>query len=96
MRGRPIGCGALKLHGAAPAELKGMWVDPGSRGLGVGRRLLDGLEALARQNGAKALRLETSRALEEAIGLYRAAGFAEIAPFNEEPHARHWFEKTLS
>jgi DNA-binding MarR family transcriptional regulator/GNAT superfamily N-acetyltransferase len=96
LRGVPIGCGALKLHGAAPAELKRMWVDPGSRGLGVGRRLLERLEALARENGASVLRLETNRALEEAIGLYRAAGFADVAPFNDEPYAHHWFEKELS
>ncbi len=94
--GVPVGCGALKLHGEAPAELKRMWVDPGSRGLGVGRRLLESLEALARENGAKVLRLETNRALEEAIELYRKAGFEEVAPFNDEPHAHHWFEKTLS
>jgi GNAT superfamily N-acetyltransferase len=96
LRGVPIGCGALKLHGAAPAELKRMWVDPGSRGLGLGRRLLERLEALARENGVRVLRLETNRALEEAIGLYRAAGFAEVAPFNDEPYAHHWFEKELS
>ena len=96
LRGRPVGCGALKLHGSAPAELKRMWVDAGSRGLGVGRRLLEGLEALARENGVRALRLETNRALTEAIGLYRGAGYEEVAPFNDEPHAHHWFEKTLS
>ena len=96
LRGRPIGCGALKLHGAEPAELKRMWVDPDSRGLGVGRRLLESLEALARENGVKVLRLETNRALGEAIELYRGAGFAEVAPFNEEPYAHHWFEKALS
>ena len=96
LRGRPIGCGALKLHGAAPAELKRMWVDPTSRGLGVGRRLLESLEALARENGVRVLHLETNRALSEAIELYRRAGFAEVAPFNDEPYAHHWFEKTLS
>jgi GNAT superfamily N-acetyltransferase len=96
LRGRPIGCGALKLHGAEPAELKRMWVDPDSRGLGVGRRLLESLEALARENGARVLHLETNSALEEAIELYRRAGFVEVAPFNDEPHAHHWFEKTLS
>jgi len=96
LRGVPIGCGALKLHGAAPAELKRMWVDPGSRGLGVGRRLLERLEALARENGVSVLRLETNRTLKEAIGLYRAAGFAEVAPSNDEPYAHHWFEKELS
>jgi DNA-binding MarR family transcriptional regulator len=96
LRSLPIGCGALKLHGAAPAELKRMWVDPGSRGLGVGRRLLESLEALARGNGARVLHLETNRALEEAIELYRRAGFVEVAPFNDEPYAHHWFEKTLT
>ena len=96
LRGRPIGCGALKLHGAAPAELKRMWVDPSARGLGVGRRLLESLEALARENGAKVLHLETNRALREAIELYRGAGFVEVAPFNDEPYAHHWFEKKLT
>ena len=94
--GVPVGCGALKLRGAAPAELKRMWVDLESRGLGVGRRLLESLEALARENGVKVLHLETNRALKEAIELYRKAGFEEVAPFNDEPHAHHWFEKTLS
>jgi DNA-binding MarR family transcriptional regulator/GNAT superfamily N-acetyltransferase len=94
--GVPVGCGALKLRGAAPAELKRMWVDPTSRGLGVGRRLLESLEALARENGVKVLHLETNRALKKAIELYRKAGFEEVAPFNDEPHAHHWFEKALS
>jgi GNAT superfamily N-acetyltransferase len=91
----PIGGGALKLHGSAPAELKRMWVDPSWRGLGVGRRLLESLEALARENGARVLHLETNRTLKEAIELYRRAGFSEVAPFNEEPYAHHWFEKAL-
>jgi GNAT superfamily N-acetyltransferase/DNA-binding MarR family transcriptional regulator len=96
LRGVPIGCGALKLHGEAPAELKRMWVDPGSRGLGVGRRLLEALEALARENGVSVLHLETNWALREAIELYCRAGFAEVAPFNDEPYAHHWFEKKLT
>ena len=96
LRGLPIGCGALKLHGATPAELKRMWVDPTSRGLGVGRRLLESLEALARENGVRVLHLETNRALREALEWYRKAGFVEVAPFNDEPFAHHWFEKTLT
>ncbi len=96
LRGVPVGCGALKLHGTAPAELKRMWVDPSTRGLGVGLRLLESLEALARESGVRVLRLETNHALGEAIELYRGAGFAEVAPFNDEPYAHHWFEKVLS
>jgi GNAT superfamily N-acetyltransferase len=94
-RGRTVGCGALKLHGRGPAELKRMWVDPSVRGLGVGRRLLTELETRARAAGARLLRLETNRSLAEAIALYRASGFVEVPAFNREPYAHHWFEKKL-
>ena len=48
-----------------------------------------------RPQGVRTLRLETNRALDEAIGLYRAAGYREVPAFNDEPYAHHWFEKTL-
>jgi ribosomal protein S18 acetylase RimI-like enzyme len=61
----------------------------------VGRRLLTELEAHAAANGVRTLRLETNRSLAEAISMYRTAGYHEVAPFNDEPYAHHWFEKTL-
>jgi ribosomal protein S18 acetylase RimI-like enzyme len=91
----PVGCGALKFHDDGRAELKRMWVAPTARGLGLGRRLLAELEAHAAANRVRVLRLETNRALDEAIGLYRAAGYREVPAFNDEPYAHHWFEKTL-
>jgi GNAT superfamily N-acetyltransferase len=93
--GDTVGCGALKLHGAAPAELKRMWVAPSARGLGVGRRILTELESLATAGGATAIRLETNRTLVEAISLYRSAGYGEVPAFSDEPYADHWFEKPL-
>jgi len=93
--GKPIGCGALKFHGDAPAELKRMWVAPRARGLGVGRRLLEELERHARDAGVTIVRLETNHALTEAIALYRRSGYVEVERFNEEPYAHHWFEKRL-
>jgi ribosomal protein S18 acetylase RimI-like enzyme len=72
-----------------------MWIAPQVRGLGVGRRLLDELERYAREAGVAVLRLETNRTLTEAIALYRRAGYVEVAPFNAEPYAHHWFEKRL-
>ncbi|MGZ4490045.1 MAG: bifunctional helix-turn-helix transcriptional regulator/GNAT family N-acetyltransferase [Nocardioidaceae bacterium] len=95
LHGEPVGCGALKLHPDAPTEIKRMWVSGTVRGLGLGRRLLTELEQHAAARGARVLRLETNRALEEAIGLYRSAGYREVAAFNDEPYAHHWFEKTL-
>ena len=95
LHAEPVGCGALKFHLGAPAEIKRMWVAPSVRGLGLGRRLLTGLETRAAAHGVRVVRLETNRALGEAISLYRAAGYREVAPFNDEPYAHHWFEKTL-
>ena len=90
----PVGCGALKFHGSI-AEVKRMWVAPGARGLGLGKRLLIALENSAREANIRILRLETNRALAEAISLYRSSGFVEVRPFNDEPYAHHWFEKRL-
>jgi DNA-binding MarR family transcriptional regulator len=89
LRGEPVGCGAIKV---AQSYLKRMWISPKVRGLGLGRRMLSELEALSETGLA---RLETNRALTEAIALYRAAGYVEVEPFNDEPYAHHWFEKRL-
>jgi GNAT superfamily N-acetyltransferase len=95
LRGDPIGCGALKFHEDAPFELKRMWVAESARGLGVGRRILRELEVQAARHGASAVRLETNKTLTEAISLYRSSGYVEVAAFNSEPYAHHWFEKQL-
>ena len=42
-----------------------------------------------------AVRLDTNKALVEAIAMYRSSGYREIPRFNTEPFAHHWFEKTL-
>ena len=96
LRGEPVGCGAVKHHPGAPSEIKRMWVAESARGLGVGRRLLNELERWAIRSGASTARLETNRALVEAIALYRSAGYVEVPPFNDEPFAHHWFEKQLA
>jgi DNA-binding MarR family transcriptional regulator/GNAT superfamily N-acetyltransferase len=95
LHGEPVGCGAVKHHPGQPSEIKRMWVSATARGLGLGRLLLAELEALAAQSGAQVARLETNRALVEAIGLYRSAGYRERPAFNDEPFADHWFEKRL-
>ena len=66
-----------------------------ARGLGVGRRLLDRVELLAREHGSTWARLETSDVLPEAIALYRSAGYVETTAFNDEPFADRWFTKPL-
>ncbi|MBV9335252.1 MAG: MarR family transcriptional regulator [Solirubrobacterales bacterium] len=95
VHGEAVGCGGIKHHPDEPSEIKRMWVAEGARGLGIARRMLTELEAEARRSGAQSLRLETNRSLVEAIEMYRKVGYAEVAPFNDEPFAHHWFEKPL-
>ena len=94
--GRPVACGLLKQLTPRIGYLKRMWVSPSMRGCGFGRRTLEELESHARRLGMTTLRLETNRALTEAIQLYRASGYREVAAFNDERYAHHWFEKRLS
>ncbi len=95
LHGEPLGCGAVKHHPGGPSEIKRMWVAESARGLGIARKLLAELEAEAVSKSATVARLETNKALIEAIGLYRSAGYVEVPPFNGEPFAHHWFEKQL-
>ncbi|HVI59910.1 MAG TPA: helix-turn-helix domain-containing GNAT family N-acetyltransferase [Luteimonas sp.] len=88
-----IGCGALKAGGSGIGEIKRMWVAPSARGLGVAQRLLDALEAHAAAMGLHTLRLDTNRSLAEARALYARNGYREIAAYNDNPYADHWFEK---
>jgi DNA-binding MarR family transcriptional regulator/N-acetylglutamate synthase-like GNAT family acetyltransferase len=93
--GESVACGAVKAIGPGVGSLKRMWVADSVRGLGIGRRMLDALEVQARELGLTTLRLETNKALGEAIALYRSTGFREVAAFNDDPYAHHWFEKRL-
>ena len=96
LHGEPVGCGAVKHHPGGVTDIKRMWIAPSARGLGLGRRLLEYLEAAALEGGARVAHIETSAALTEALALYRSAGWVEVAPFNDEPFADHWFEKKLA
>ena len=93
--GEPVASGALKTISPGVGSLKRMWVAADVRGLGIGRRMLEALESEARALHMTMLRLETNDTLREAIQLYRSAGFVEVAPFNSDPYARHWFERQL-
>jgi GNAT superfamily N-acetyltransferase len=93
--GEAVGCGGLKRTSKTVGEIKRVWTAPSARGIGVARRLLRTLEAAAREKGLKTLRLDTNRALTEAHALYHSEGYKEVARFNDNPYAHHWFEKRL-
>lgn len=91
-----VGCGALSFYRDDAAAIKRVWVAPAVRGRGLGRRLLTELENQARARGIRLLQLETKDELHEALGMYRSAGYQEVAPFNDEFYADRWFEKHLT
>jgi GNAT superfamily N-acetyltransferase len=76
--GRAVACGGVCRFDTARAELKRMYVLPAARGTGLGRRLLDALEAEARRLGYTGMVLETGDQQPEALGLYVAAGYGPI------------------
>ena len=96
LHGEPVGCGALIFHPDDVGLVKRMWVASAVRGLGLGRRMLDELEARGRSHGVRLMRLETKDELGEAVQMYRTSGYREVAPFNDEVYADHWFEKPLT
>ncbi len=95
LNGKPIGCGAFKCLPPDIGYFKRMWISEGVRGLGLGRRLLLALEDHARSAGCRVAQLETQKSLSEAQQLYKRCGYREVAPFNDEFYAHHWFEKSL-
>ena len=96
--GQAVGCAAVVKSTDGWAEIKRMFVSPAARGKKVGRLLLERLEAIARQKGIPALRLETGIRQPEALALYRSAGFQEIEPFGDyRPDPLSLFmEKTIT
>ncbi|MBO0681603.1 MAG: GNAT family N-acetyltransferase [Candidatus Dormibacteraeota bacterium] len=70
------------------AGLFGMWVAPGHRGLGVGRRLVDGVLAWATSAGSFAVELDVTVGNLPAVRLYQACGFrdtGERSPMPRDP-----------
>jgi len=81
--GTPVGCGALRMLDPETGELKRMYVDPTQRGQGLGRRLVEALEAEARALGVQRLVLETGTRQLAALALYEATGFRPIPLYGE-------------
>jgi DNA-binding MarR family transcriptional regulator/predicted GNAT family N-acyltransferase len=90
-----LGCGGVLDLAPGVGEIKRMWIEPSMRGVGLGRRLLLHLEERVAAMGNRTVRLDTNSVLEEALALYASSGYREIGCYNDNPYARHWFEKTL-
>ncbi len=93
--GLPVGCVGLKGTEKGYAEIKRLWVAPSARGMGLAKTLMAHVEDTARALGISTLRLDTNKALPEAIAMYRNSGWTEIDRFNDDPYPDFFFEKRL-
>ena len=79
--GRALGCGGYVLLREHAAEMKRLFVDPASRGQGVGYALVRAIEQAAAREDVKALFLETGVKSAEALRLYKRLGFETCSAF---------------
>lgn len=95
---QPAGCGGYKTHDTKTGEIKRLYVRPGYRGHGNGRRLLSALEEHGRAVGATSLLLETGVHNTAAISLFSSAHYVRVPSYvlGRNQHINRAFAKSLS
>lgn len=93
---RPVACAGLRRLDQRTAEIKRLYVRPEVRGRGLGRRMLQELERVAKAQGYEVVRLDTGAEQPGALRLFAATGYRQIGDYNGNPFASHWFEKWLA
>jgi GNAT superfamily N-acetyltransferase len=93
--GEVVAGGGVRRLSDGIAEIKRMYVAPTHRGRGLGRRLLEGLEAAAADLGYARVRLDTAASMEAALALYGRSGYRAIPDYNGNGYAAFWGEKVL-
>lgn len=81
----PRGCVALQAITSEDCEMKRLYVQPGQRGLGLGRSLVDRVLTEARVIGYRRIYLDTLPSMARAAAMYEARGFKDVAPYRHNP-----------
>ncbi len=96
--GKLMGCGAFRVVGKDYAEIKRIYVDPSSRGLGLAKAILNRLESECRLLGLLEVKLETGIFQPEAISLFERCGYDQCPAFGDYPKNdpySYFMQKTL-
>jgi len=95
---RAVACGALRRHEGGIGEVKRMYTVPERQGRGLGGRILEHIEALAREEGLTRLVLETGHVHDPAYRVYERGGFTRCGPVLDYPDTGYsvFYEKALA
>ena len=93
----PVGCGAFRTYSENTVEIKRMYVPELYRNKGIASKILDELEAWAKELGNTKCILETGIMQVEAIGLYPKNGYEKIENYGNYKGVANsiCFEKTI-
>ena len=91
-----VGCGGIRRLSPDLFEIKHVYLQPRTRGQGLGRALLGELERRAALLGARTVVLDTNESQIAAANLYRSTGYEEIEPYNDNGNATNWFSKAVA
>jgi ribosomal protein S18 acetylase RimI-like enzyme len=88
--------GAVVVRRAGDALLlESVAVAPSHQGRGIGRRLIEHAEALAREGGLESVELYTNVHMTENLSLYPALGYEETGRATEDGFERVYFRKRV-
>jgi putative acetyltransferase len=83
----PAGTIALRRLDRMSGEVKRLYLRPGFRGQGLGRRLLEAVMERARAVSYDCLYADTLPIMMEALSLYQRAGFERVEAYSNAPTA---------
>ena len=94
--GKAVGVAGIKRFNEKECELKRMYVQPGSRGFGIGKLLLIECVAIAQKLNYDTIKLDTADFMKSAVKLYCDNGFVEIPAYRYNPYEEaRYFELNL-
>ncbi len=83
---KAVGVAGIKRFSNTECELKRMYVQPGSRGFGIGKLLLAECIKLAKKLNYGTIKLDTADFMKSAVKLYADNGFVEISAYRYNPY----------